>query len=98
MNKVTDGNMIGKINQDVPAIPLQYEDGSEKVIWVLKIMIEFDYDLDYKNTLFKPNRSRYGIGRGEQGITPINLHIQMYMNTGDLKHLKLHKKIRCKNI
>tara|TARA_B100000900_G_scaffold240009_1_gene203992 strand:+ start:67 stop:237 length:171 start_codon:yes stop_codon:yes gene_type:complete len=23
-------------NQDVPAIPLQYEDGSEKVIWVLK--------------------------------------------------------------
>ena len=31
-------------------------------------MIEFDYDLDYKNTLFKPNDSRYRIGRGEQGV------------------------------
>ena len=31
-------------------------------------MIEFDYSLDYKNTLFEPNDSRYGIGRGEQGV------------------------------
>tara|TARA_B100000035_G_scaffold308225_1_gene312561 strand:- start:217 stop:723 length:507 start_codon:yes stop_codon:yes gene_type:complete len=31
-------------------------------------MIEFDYDLDYKNTLFKPNDPRYRIGRGEQGV------------------------------
>ena len=28
-------------------------------------MIEFDYDLDYKNTLFKPNDPRYRIGRGD---------------------------------
>ena len=31
-------------------------------------MIEFDYKLDYKNTLFKPNDTRYRIGRGEQGV------------------------------
>ena len=31
-------------------------------------MIEFDYKLDYKNILFKPNDTRYRIGRGEQGV------------------------------
>ena len=31
-------------------------------------MIEFDYKLDYKNILFKPNDIRYRIGRGEQGV------------------------------
>ena len=31
-------------------------------------MIEFDYDLDYKNLDFKPNDTRYHIGRGEQGV------------------------------
>ena len=31
-------------------------------------MIEFDYNLDYKNTLFKRNDPRYRIGRGEQGV------------------------------
>ena len=31
-------------------------------------MLEFDYNLDYKNTLFKPNDKRYRIGRGEQGV------------------------------
>ena len=31
-------------------------------------MLEFDYDLDYKNTLFEPNDKRYRIGRGEQGV------------------------------
>jgi hypothetical protein len=31
-------------------------------------MIEFDYSLDYKNTLFKKNDKRYRIGRGEQGV------------------------------
>ena len=28
-------------------------------------MIEFDYDLDYKNTSFKPNDPRYRINCGE---------------------------------
>ena len=31
-------------------------------------MIEFDYSIDYKNTLFRPNDKRYRIGRGEQGV------------------------------
>ena len=31
-------------------------------------MIEFDYNLDYKNLHFKPNDRRYRIGRGEQGV------------------------------
>ena len=31
-------------------------------------MIEFDYNLDYKNLLFTPNDTRYRIGRGEQGV------------------------------
>ena len=31
-------------------------------------MKEFDYKLDYKNTLFRPNDRRYRIGRGEQGV------------------------------
>ena len=32
------------------------------------MMIEFDYSLYYKNTLFQPNDRRYRIGRGEQGV------------------------------
>jgi len=31
-------------------------------------MIEFNYNLDYKNLLFTPNDNRYRIGRGEQGV------------------------------
>ena len=31
-------------------------------------MLEFDYDIDYKNTPFMPNDYRYRIGRGEQGV------------------------------
>ena len=31
-------------------------------------MIEFDYNIDYKNELFRPNDIRYRIGRGEQGV------------------------------
>jgi|TARA_A100001011_G_scaffold169450_1_gene178429 hypothetical protein len=31
-------------------------------------MLEFDYSLNYKRIKFKPNDSRYRIGRGEQGV------------------------------
>ena len=31
-------------------------------------MVEFDYNIDYKHTLFRPNDIRYRIGRGEQGV------------------------------
>ena len=30
-------------------------------------MLEFDYKLDYKNTVFRPNDTRYRIA-GEQGV------------------------------
>ena len=39
-------------------------------------MIEFNYNLDYKNLLFTPNDNRYRIGRGEQGV----LLIRPYTN------------------
>ena len=35
---------------------------------VLGGMKEFDYNIDYKNTMFTPNDRRYRIGRGEQGV------------------------------
>ena len=31
-------------------------------------MKEFDYSIDYKHLKFKPNDTRYRIGRGEQGV------------------------------
>jgi hypothetical protein len=31
-------------------------------------MKEFNYNFDYKNTMFMPNDKRYRIGRGEQGV------------------------------
>ena len=31
-------------------------------------MKEFDYSIDYKNEFFRPNDTRYRIGRGEQGV------------------------------
>ena len=31
-------------------------------------MKEFNYEFDYKNTMFMPNDKRYRIGRGEQGV------------------------------
>ena len=31
-------------------------------------MKEFDYNIDYKNTIFTPIDRRYRIGRGEQGV------------------------------
>ena len=31
-------------------------------------MKEFDYNIDYKHTMFRPNDIRYRIGRGEQGV------------------------------
>ena len=37
-------------------------------MWSITSMKEFDYSLDYKNTLFRPNDIRYRIGRGEQGV------------------------------
>ena len=40
-------------------------------------MKEFDYTIDYKNTLFSPNDSRYRIGRGEQGVLLIRPYTEI---------------------
>tara|TARA_A100000164_G_scaffold106551_1_gene93762 strand:- start:289 stop:744 length:456 start_codon:yes stop_codon:yes gene_type:complete len=40
-------------------------------------MKEFDYTIDYKNTLFSPNDSRYRIGRGEQGVLLIRPYTEV---------------------
>ena len=34
-------------------------------------MLEFDYSIDYKNTLFEENDKRYRIGRGDHEDMPI---------------------------
>ena len=47
-------------------------------------MIEFNYKLDYKNILFKPNDKRYRIGR-EQGVLLVRPYTNDIVNTGDLK-------------
>ena len=55
-------------------------------------MIEFDYKLDYKNTLFKPNDKRYRIGRGEQGVLlvrPYTNDICKYWRFKTLKEAKV---------
>ena len=70
-------------------------------------MIEFDYKLDYKNTLFKPNDKRYRIGRGEQGVLlvrPYTDDICKYWRFKTLKEAKissqkifdLYLEYRCK--
>ena len=38
-------------------------------------MIEFDYNLDYKNLKFRKNDKRYRIGRGEQGVLLVRPYI-----------------------
>ena len=40
-------------------------------------MKEFDYTIDYKNTLFTPNDPRYRIGRGEQGVLLIRPYTEV---------------------
>ena len=40
-------------------------------------MKEFDYSIDYKNTLFEPNDPRYRIGRGEQGVLLIRPYTEV---------------------
>ena len=49
-------------------------------------MVEFDYSLNYKRIKFKPNDSRYRIGRGEQGVLLVRYIQMIYVNTGDSKH------------
>ncbi len=51
-------------------------------------MLEFDYKLDYKNTLFRPNDKRYRIGRGEQGVLLIRPYTDVICKHWRFKTLK----------
>ena len=51
-------------------------------------MVEFDYKLDYKNTLFRPNDRRYRIGRGEQGVLLIRPYTDVICKHWRFKTLK----------
>ena len=51
-------------------------------------MLEFDYKLDYKNTLFRPNDKRYRIGRGEQGVLLVRPYTDVICRHWRFKTLK----------
>ena len=51
-------------------------------------MIEFDYNIDYKNTLFRPNDNRYRIGRGEQGVLLVRPYTDVICKHWRFKTLK----------
>jgi len=51
-------------------------------------MIEFNYKLDYKNTLFRPNDIRYRIGRGEQGVLLVRPYTDVICRHWRFKTLK----------
>ena len=52
------------------------------------MMLEFDYKLDYKNTLFRPNDKRYRIGRGEQGVLLVRPYTDVICRHWRFKTLK----------
>jgi len=51
-------------------------------------MLEFDYKLDYKNTVFRPNDTRYRIGRGEQGVLLVRPYTDVICRHWRFKTLK----------
>ena len=51
-------------------------------------MKEFDYSLDYKNELFRPNDTRYRIGRGEQGVLLVRPYTDVICRHWRFKTLK----------
>ena len=55
-------------------------------------MLEFDYNLDYKNTVFRPNDTRYRIGRGEQGVLLVRLYTDVICKHWRFKTIKQAKK------
>ena len=57
-------------------------------MWSVTNMKEFDYSLDYKNTLFRPNDIRYRIGRGEQGVLLVRPYTDVICRHWRFKTLK----------
>ena len=51
-------------------------------------MKEFDYSIDYKNEFFRPNDTRYRIGRGEQGVLLVRPYTDDICNHWRFKTLK----------
>ena len=51
-------------------------------------MIEFNYNIDYKNELFRPNDIRYRIGRGEQGVLLVRPYTDVICRHWRFKTLK----------
>ena len=51
-------------------------------------MLEFDYNLDYKNTVFRPKDTRYRIGRGEQGVLLVRPYTDVICRHWRFKTLK----------
>ena len=51
-------------------------------------MVEFDYKIDYKNTLFRPNDRRYRIGRGKQGVLLVRPYTDVICKHWRFKTLK----------
>ena len=52
------------------------------------MMLKFDYKLDYKNILFRPNDNRYRIGRGEQGVLLVRPYTDVICRHWRFKTLK----------
>ena len=55
-------------------------------------MLEFDYKIDYKNELFRPNDTRYRIGRGEQGVLLVRPYTDVICKHWRFKTLREAKK------
>ena len=55
-------------------------------------MIEFDYNLDYKNLMFEKNDKRYRIGRGEQGVLLVRPYTDVICKHWRFKTIKQAKK------
>ena len=51
-------------------------------------MKEFDYSIDYKNEFFRPNDTRYRIGRGEQGVLFVRPYTDVICRHWRFKTLK----------
>ena len=57
-------------------------------MWSITSMKEFDYSIDYKNEFFRPNDTRYRIGRGEQGVLLVRPYTDVICRHWRFKTLK----------
>ena len=55
-------------------------------------MKEFDYNIDYKNTMFTPNDRRYRIGRGEQGVLIVRPYTHIICEHWRFRNIEVAEK------